>query len=236
MIKKASLLIFVFIQACTQAQNDKKTLSNLSAREFYAQIGNSSKKTILDVRTPGEYESGHIAKALNIDWNGTDFEEKLSVIDKSLPVYVYCLSGGRSSSAARKMRSLGFTTVELDGGMMAWRANELPETTAKNTSNEKKQLTQADFSNYLNSNKIVLIDFYADWCIPCKKMKPYLEEIADEMKTSVDVIRIDADINKDLCKAMGIDALPVLQVYKNKKLTWNQKGFVEKSEVVKNLK
>lgn len=76
-----------------------------------------SNASILDVRTPSEFSKGHLINALNYDWNGNEFDKQIAPLDKSKPVFVYCLSGGRSSSAANKMRSSGFTQVyEMDGG------------------------------------------------------------------------------------------------------------------------
>jgi thioredoxin len=97
-------------------------------------------------------------------------------------------------------------------------------------------MTQADFTKLTNSNKIVLVDFYADWCGPCKKMKPYLEEISKDMADKVEVVRINSDDNQELCKLLNIDALPTLHVYKKNKMTWSNVGFIEKAEVVKQLK
>lgn len=94
----------------------------------------------------------------------------------------------------------------------------------------------AQYNALLNSNKLVLVDFYADWCAPCKKMKPYLDEISKEMKDKVVVVRIDADANKALAKALKVDALPVLLLYKGKKQIWSYKGYISKAEVVKKLK
>ena len=66
-------------------------------------------------------------------------------------------------------------------------------------------------------------------------MKPYLDEISKDMADKVVLIRINADDNQALCKELKIDALPVLQIYKNKNLTWINEGFIEKAEVVKKL-
>jgi thioredoxin len=96
-------------------------------------------------------------------------------------------------------------------------------------------MTKAQFDAMLVTDKVVLVDFYADWCGPCKKMKPYLEEIKSEMADQVLLIRINADDNQALCKEMKIDALPVLLVYKKQVLTWKNLGFIEKEEVVKEL-
>ena len=132
------------------------------------------------------------------------------------------------------MRSDGFKTVyELNGGIMKWRGANLPETTDNTTATNG--MTKQQFEALLNSDKLVLIDFYADWCAPCKKMKPYLEKISKDMADKVFVIRINADDNQSLCKELGIDALPVLQLYKNKTLIWTNTGFIEKAEVVKQL-
>jgi thioredoxin len=148
---------------------------------------------------------------------------------------VYCLSGGRSSSAASQMRSDGFKQVyEMDGGMMKWRSANLPEISGnKKPSNS---MSMEEYNALLVSDKLVLIDFYADWCAPCKKMQPYLNEISTDMVDKVRVIRINADENQALCKEFKIDALPVLQLYKNQNLIWKNVGFIEKSAVIEKLK
>jgi thioredoxin len=132
------------------------------------------------------------------------------------------------------MRSVGFKAVyELSGGIMKWRSENLPETSGE--SNKSTGMTKQEFDELLNVEKLVLIDFYADWCAPCIKMKPYLEEISKDMADKVVVIRINADDNQALCKELQIDALPVLHLYKNKSLTWTNSGFIDKSEVIKML-
>jgi thioredoxin len=97
-------------------------------------------------------------------------------------------------------------------------------------------MSKQQFDALLISDKLVLIDFYADWCAPCKKMKPYLEEISKDMADKVVVIRINADDNQALCKELKIDALPVLQLYKNKALIWVNSGFIEKEIILQQLK
>lgn len=226
-------LVAILFNSCSNGQT-QNTKTNLSATEFSEKIKELPTASIIDVRTPDEFSKGHLINALNYDWNGNEFEKQIAPLDKSKPVFVYCLSGGRSSSAASKMRSDGFKTVyELDGGIMKWRGENFPETTNKTVAS--KGMSKQQFAELLNSDKLVLIDFYADWCAPCKKMKPYLEEISKDMADKVVVIRINADDNQSLCKELKIDALPVLQVYKNKSLTWTNTGFIDKAEVVKRL-
>ena len=226
-------LVAILFNSCSSGQtNGIKT--NLSATEFADKIKELPTATLIDVRTPDEFSKGHLANANNYDWNGTEFDNQIAPLDKSEPVFVYCLSGGRSSSAANKMRSDGFTQVyEMDGGIMKWRGANLPETT--DNAVVSNGMSKQQFDALLISDKLVLIDFYADWCAPCNKMKPYLEEISNNMADKVVVIRINADDNHALCKELKIDALPVLQLYKNKTLSWTNAGFIEKAEVVKQL-
>ncbi|GGD41473.1 thioredoxin [Emticicia aquatilis] len=228
----ATLAAFtIILNSCLsgQSQNIK---TNLTPTEFAERIKAQAKTTLIDVRTPDEFSKGHLENAQNIDWRNNDFSNRIETLDKSKPVFVYCLSGGRSASAASAMREAGFKEVyELDGGIMKWRGANLPETTS-NTSSKTAGLSRQQFEALLASDKLILVDFYADWCAPCKKMKPYLEEISKDMANKVKVVRINADDNQALCKELQIDALPVLQLYKNKNLTWNNVGFIDKAGVL----
>lgn len=222
-----------FFNSCSNGQSQSPNTS-LSAKEFDKKINQLPGAPVIDVRTPGEFSKGHLQYAQNIDWNGDDFETEISKLDKTRPVFVYCLSGARSASAADQMRSNGFKEVyELKGGILKWRAANLPETTGAKT--KAPGMSKLQFDAFINSDKLVLVDFYADWCEPCKKMKPYLDEISTTMSDKVSVIRINADNNQQLCKELNIDALPVLQLYKSKNLTWNNTGYVSKEEVLKKL-
>ena len=228
------LVIAIFFNSCTNGQKQSEG-TNLSAPEFAQKINELPSAPIIDVRTPSEFSKGHLNYALNVDWNGNDFENQISTLDKSKPVLVYCLSGGRSSAAAAKMRSEGFQQVyELAGGIMKWRAANLPENASNG--NTSQGMSRQQFDSFLNTDKLVLIDFYADWCAPCKKMKPYLEEISKDMADKVVVIRINADDNQALCRELKIDALPVLQIYRNKTLNWANSGFIDKENVLQQLK
>jgi thioredoxin len=227
-------LLAILFNSCSSGQTSSTTKNNLTAMEFAEKLKEMPTATIIDVRTIDEFSKGHLANALNYDWNEIEFDKQISSLDKSKPVFVYCLSGGRSSSAASKMRSEGFKTVyELDGGIMKWRSANLPETTDITVISDG--MSKEEFDALLNTDKIVLIDFYADWCAPCKKMKPYLDEISKDMADKVVVIRINADDNRALCKELKIDALPVLQIYKNKNLNWINTGFIDKAEVLSKL-
>jgi len=236
-MKTAIFLIFIasgiLLADCTQGQTPAPG-TVLNAPQFDAKIKQYPDAPVIDVRTPKEFAGGHIANAVNIDWNGPDFNNHIALLDKSKPVLVYCLSGARSSAAANKMRTSGFKEVyELGGGILKWRAANLEEV---NATGKSGGMNREQFNKMLLTNKTVLVDFYADWCLPCKKMKPYLDEISHDMYKNVTVIRINADEHPDLCKELNVDALPVLQVYKGNKMTWSHKGYIDKASVVQQLK
>jgi thioredoxin 1 len=227
-----SLFTLLLLTSCTNGQNTSKK-TNLTAVEFSKKIQELEQPQLIDVRTPKEFEGGHLENAVNIDWNGNDFMTHISSLDKSKPVMVYCLSGGRSAAAANAMRENGFKQVyEMDGGMMQWRSKNLPETTENTVS---KSMTVTQYETLLDSDKLVLIDFYAEWCAPCKKMEPYLNKISEDSSDKVVIVRIDADKNRELCKDLNVSALPVLKLYKNKQLIWENLGFIEENEVRKQL-
>jgi len=121
-----ALLISSLFYGCSTAQS-QETKTVLTATEFNEQIRSNPQALVIDVRSPSEFSESHLVNAKNIDWNGIDFENQISKLDKSQPVYVYCKGGARSEAAAKKMRDLGFLEVyELEGGILKWQASNLP--------------------------------------------------------------------------------------------------------------
>lgn len=227
---KIILAVFTFTLISCQAQESGK-VELVEAKTFSEKIANNDEIQLIDVRTPQEFEEQHIDKAKNINWNGSDFEQKAAQLDKSKSLYIYCKSGGRSAKAAAKLSEMGFTKIyELDGGMMKWNAAGLAKPSSKTIG-----MTEDDFNKLLISDKKVLIDFYAEWCAPCKKMAPYLEKMTKEMADKVTIIRIDADKNKTLVEQMKIDGLPTLLLYENKVLKWKNAGFISEEDLTKKL-
>lgn len=228
------LLLSIGLNSCKKEIQNVEAIENalLSPTEFITAFQDEKEAIIIDVRTPEEFAKGHLENAQNINWNSEDFELKISTFKKDTPLFVYCMSGGRSASATEKLRSLGFTKVyELDGGILKWRNEGLEEV----KSNHTKGLSLTQFQELLIGDKLILVDFYADWCVPCQKLKPHLDAIAHDMKDKVTVIRINTDDNQELAEALNIDGIPVLQVYKYKQLKWNNVGYVEKAEILKHL-
>ncbi|WP_395046395.1 thioredoxin domain-containing protein [Flavobacterium sp.] len=230
MKKIISILIIVVVFTSCKGQTSK-AIQTIDVKAFSEKLQTTEKPQLLDVRTPEEYNIEHITNATNVNWNGSDFVAKASNYDKTKPIFVYCKVGGRSGQAAEKLAELGFTTIyNLDGGMMKWSA-----TGYSKPSTEKVGMTKAEFEKLIVSDKKVLIDFYAKWCGPCKKMAPYLEKMKVELKDKVIIIKIDADEHKTLCQELKIDALPRLILYEKGKEIWKNTGYISEEDLKKQL-
>ncbi len=99
----------------------KATVQHLTGKESVNLVNSEAKLIVVDVRTPEEFDEGHIKGAQNIDFNGIDFPGKLAKIDRDAPILVHCRSGRRSQASLKTFESLGFKKVNhLDGGIQAW--------------------------------------------------------------------------------------------------------------------
>lgn len=112
-MKKLILILFI---SCTQNTSFIEVVNKEAYLEFIKQ-----NHQIIDVRTPNEFENGHIENAVNIDFKAADFIENISALNKNKTLLIYCRSGNRSGKAAKIMDSLGFTKIyDLEGGFMNW--------------------------------------------------------------------------------------------------------------------
>lgn len=228
-IKGATIIIVIFISLFFNSCNSSaQNISNKSVEDFQKGITQQNVQ-LLDVRTASEYQSGHLKKALQANWNNeTEFRERTKALDKSKPVYVYCLSGVRSSAASNWLSENGFkNVVSMKGGINAWKqANKPVEGQSK-----IKQMTLKEFTDMIPKDKTVLVDFSAVWCAPCQKMKPIIEQLKSEKYL---IIEIDGGSQSMLCKALKIDAFPTFIIYKNGKETTRKQG-VQTEDALKKL-
>jgi thioredoxin len=79
---------------------------------------------------------------------------------------------------------------------------------------------------------LVLVDFGARWCPPCKKLQPILEELSHQEAASLRLLQVDVDENETLTKAKSIEVLPVLLLYKDGKQVWRHEGFADKQAIL----
>lgn len=228
------LYIFVlfFLQQSVYAQQNKTI--QLAAADFKQRLDTGTTKIIIDVRTPEEFATGYINGASNINVNDKNFKDHVSLLDKNTPVYVYCKGGLRSATAATALQELGFTTVyDLKGGIMAWTNQELPLAAGKTIADT---YTTDQFDALLAGNNKVLVDFYADWCLPCKKMAPGLQKLQQVYAGKVTVIRINVDEAKALAKKLKLEELPVLITYADGKEVKRLTGYQTDAAMKKMIK
>jgi thioredoxin 1 len=90
----------------------------------------------------------------------------------------------------------------------------------------------SNFSEIINQDKPVLVDFFADWCGPCKMMSPILKEVKDAFGDKISIIKIDVDKNQPLAAKYQVRGVPTLILYKSGKQVWKQSGVVQKNELV----
>ena len=215
--------------ACAQ----NSTYQNLDSKSFRTAI-NSGDGTLLDVRTPGEYANGHIKGAGQLNFYDRDFEQRLLMLKKDQAIYLYCNTGYRSKKAATILIRNGYKKVyNLERGIMDWYRNNLPIVADPNAKPDTKNRMESDeYAALIESDKPVLIDFYAPWCAPCRKMLPMIDELSAEYKNTISIVKINADASKKLIKDRQIASVPYLVIYKNGELLFEHDGFIEKPELV----
>lgn len=228
---KLKHLYFIVISFIAFSCNSQTAVQTIDVTSYSKKIKETPNAQILDVRTPEEYTSGHIENSDNVNWLSESFVARTDKYDKTKPVFVYCKSGGRSIKASNKLAELGFTTVyNLDGGMLKWEAAGLAKPDTKIIG-----VCPQEYAELLNSDKKVLVNFYAPWCAPCKKMEPYILKMQKNMADKVVVIRLNADENKTIMQELKISELPTLVLYVNKVIKWQQSGFVSEEDLKKEL-
>jgi thioredoxin len=227
-----SFLLLLLATFSCRSQQPGYTLGALSFKEKMDSVPGA---ILLDVRSHQEMEGGYIANALNIDYNKEGFNKAINELDKSKSYFVYCLSGGRSSAAAGYMRSHGFTTVyDLKGGLLAWENKSLPLFGASSTPVPDK-ISHEQYQQIISGDSIVLIDFYATWCAPCRRMEPMLAALSKEYKGKATILGINIEENKQLAKNLEVEEVPVFKLYRNGKETWAHQGALEKEVLIKKL-
>jgi thioredoxin 1 len=92
------------------------------------------------------------------------------------------------------------------------------------------------FQNLINSDKPVLLDFYADWCGPCQAMKPILVQLKEKIGEDAIIVKIDTEKNQDLSVYLQIRSIPTLMLYKKGEMLWRHSGVVDTNELYDLLK
>ena len=242
MIKKIFSIVLLSIVLFSCKTNESASEKAVNITEVQEILKSEPGLQVLDVRTPKEFADGHLAGAINMNIKDGDFEQQIQNLHKTKPVLVYCLAGVRSSEAAHLLAKNGFTKIyNFKDGMLGWRNNNLAVEGASATATNDPaapgaNMTMADYNQLLEGDKLVLVDFYAEWCGPCKAMAPFLDSMAAQHEKTLKLVRIDVDENQQIASHFGISAIPLLYGYKNKNKVWEQMGFADRNAIEEGLK
>ncbi|MEW7289984.1 thioredoxin [Aquimarina sp. 2304DJ70-9] len=88
------------------------------------------------------------------------------------------------------------------------------------------------FNNIINSETPVLVDFFADWCGPCKVLAPILKQVKDELHESIKIVKIDVDKNQPLAAKYQVRGVPTMILFKEGKQLWRQSGVLQKNDII----
>ncbi|NER09104.1 thioredoxin [Muriicola jejuensis] len=95
---------------------------------------------------------------------------------------------------------------------------------------------KSNFKKIVSSEIPVLVDFYADWCGPCKVLAPILQQVKEELGDSVKIVKIDVDKNAAIAERYQVRGVPTMILFKEGKLLWQQSGVLQKNDIVRVLR
>ena len=94
----------------------------------------------------------------------------------------------------------------------------------------------SQFHELINRNTPTLVDFYADWCAPCRLMPPILKDVKNELGEQVNVLKVDVEKNRKAARKYDIRSIPTLLIFKNGKVMWRKTGVAQAHEITKAVK
>lgn len=95
---------------------------------------------------------------------------------------------------------------------------------------------KSSFNSIIKSETLVLVDFFADWCGPCKSLSPILKAVKDELGDVVKIVKINVDKNELLAAKYQVRGVPTMLLFKNGKQVWRQSGVLQKDEIINIIK
>jgi thioredoxin 1 len=227
--KSITLLLLVALASCGSASKSTDGSTPLDPISFQGKMDEIISFTLLDVRTPEEFAMNHLDGAKNIDVNAANFAEMAVHVDKTKPVMVYCKSGGRSATASAMLREMGYTVYELEGGILKWQSVGLP--LAANGSKNDDGYSLARYSEEIAASPLVLVDFQATWCGPCRMMAPHIEALKEKYNDQLTVLKVDTDKSAEVSQHFGISGIPLVKLYKNGKEVYDKTGYHSQEEL-----
>ena len=208
----------------------------VSSQEFN-QLISEKEGVLLDVRTQREFLNGHIENAGQLNFYALNFRRRLLLLPKEQPIYLYCNTGYRSDKAADFLIKNGYTQVyNLQQGIMEWELADLPVIIDPNAQPDTDdKFTTSEFTELIQSESLVFVDFYAPWCGPCRQMMPMIDSLMVEYHERIQVVKINADASKSLMRDMKMVSVPYLVLYHKGEILFEHNGLIGRKELVAKL-
>ena len=205
MKKTVMILCAAVLVSLTGCKNEQPAKYDSVNVEEFAEVINDSDVVLIDVRGAEKFDEGHIDGAENMSVNDKDFEKDVEAkLPKNKTIAVYCNRGNNSKKAAEILAKKGYKVVELKDGYNEWKKAE---------------------------NGLTLVDFYATWCGPCKKMHPVLDELKKQLGDKIHIVKYDVDKEKELADKYEIQSVPTLMIMVNGEVKWRESGAMSLEEL-----
>jgi thioredoxin len=224
---KTKIVVIIAFLSALLLETRAQTVQDVDAVKF-KELTTQKDMLILDVRTEGEYTRGHIKGSTLIDLSSPSAADRLNLLQKNKTVLIYCLSGSRSTVVAQYMQKQGFSKIyNLTYGLMDWNRQGFPlEQSNQVMASSGTSYTEQTFNKLLTDNKLVLVDFHAVWCAPCKAMNPVIDKISTDFKGKARVEKVDVELNKAITAAWQVQSVPGFVLFKSGKKVWSHTGTI----------
>lgn len=221
-MRRFSFTCFIIASLLTGAAAQKVTLP---PADFQAALKANPKAQLLDLRGDDEFFIGHLKKARNFDYRLDAFEGFVtSNYNKKEPLYIYCYTATRSSEALTFLNEIGFVNViELEKGFANWTSESLPYVSKRLDTAPVAVFTMDNLRTMVHREEILVVDFYANWCVTCKDMKPLLKRVEKETK-GVRSLTVNSERSEDIVAHYRITEIPTYIVFKNGRQVWRGSG------------
>jgi thioredoxin len=206
---------------------------NITPQEFDKLFKTHEGAILIDLRTPKEFAVARLKKAINVDLMMEGFEDfMVKKFSKNSKLFLYSQSEEDAKNASQYLFEIGYKNIwTLKGGFENWILSSKPYISGSQNFTPQNIYTKEIFQKKIRENKYVIVDFYADWCGPCKKMAPILFDI-DNKRDDVTLFKIDSDQNQTLVREYEITDIPTILIFRYGRQTWRTTGITEAKEIL----
>ena len=228
------LSLFLTLQEVLIAQVAMQNV--ITIQEFEKIISKTARPQIIDLRPAPEYYLNHLQNAMNL--TAANYDETIKSMDKTKPLFIYASSEVSLNAGFEQLSTIGFSkiykTLKVEDTVTATMQSKVPQSiTAQDSIAIGLSLT--DYNKLIKKEKLLLLAFYANWCMPCKTMIPIIDELAHELKGKLVVKKINVDVAPEVVASISVFPIPLFYLYKQGKLEWQTRGLIAKSSLIEKI-